>query len=150
MKCKKSSDQPDSNQWPRDNCLASTVSRSANWAIVGWKARVFLKIYIKIIFNTRLHVVGKSERIIWKAPTVVRKVFCEKNFQTSIDGFQLDRNLSNFDFSDMELPNYLMFRTTFPSKFWALYYSMVNIHFWKIRVATFQSLMFCSHSHSVN
>ena len=30
------SDQPDSNQWPRDNCLASTVSRSANWAIVGW------------------------------------------------------------------------------------------------------------------
>ena len=35
---KKVSDQPDSNQWPRDNCLASTVSRSANWAIVGcWK-----------------------------------------------------------------------------------------------------------------
>ena len=33
----KASDQPDSNQWPRDNCYASTVSRSANWAIVGWE-----------------------------------------------------------------------------------------------------------------
>ena len=25
-----------SNQWPSDNCLACTVSRSVNWAIVGW------------------------------------------------------------------------------------------------------------------
>ena len=35
-KLKKVSVQPDSNQWPRDNCLASTVSRSANWAIDGY------------------------------------------------------------------------------------------------------------------
>ena len=61
-KWKRNSDLPDSNQWPKDVCLPTTVLRSTNWAKVGWcYISIFTHIYILrliIYFNVIVFLVS--------------------------------------------------------------------------------------------
>ena len=63
---KKVSVEPDSNQWPRDNCWASTVSRSANWAIDGWVQGVnFVYLYWRFVFHQNKNFPYKQNQLYY-------------------------------------------------------------------------------------